>query len=104
MTFRRRVWVVVLLLVAALSAYLGARLHSRSLVLYVVEQTLLQKAPSGTDASTIHERFQVFIDSAPTAQDGLNRALRLSQYLERIQWLTGEELGRLLPEVPYASR
>ena len=54
-----------LLFALALMLYGTARLYSPALVLYVVEQTLIQKAPSGSDPALLHSRLHEFLAEAP---------------------------------------
>ena len=100
MSFRRRACVVGLLFAVALAFYGVARLYSHSLVLYVVEQSLMQKAPPGTDLTLLRMRFQAQLAALPDRRAVLAKALALSQNLEKIQKLTPQELEELLPVTP----
>ena len=96
MTIRKRSIVVVSLFVIASVLYGASKYYSPSLVLYVVEQSLMQKAPPGINASLIHERFRARVFSAPDQASRMERLLRISEYLEKVQHLTLKELDELL--------
>jgi hypothetical protein len=61
-----------------------------------VEQSLMQKAPPGINTSLIHERFRARVFSAPDQASRMERLLRISEYLEKVQHLTLKELDELL--------
>jgi hypothetical protein len=97
MTFKERSLIVGSLFVFASVLFGAARYYSPSLVRYVVEQSLVQKAPSGIDSTTLHERFRAYISSAPDSKSRMERLIRISGYLEKVQHLTLEQLNDLLP-------
>lgn len=76
--------------------YGTARYYSPYLVLYVVEQALMQKAPPGMDPDLLHKRLRAFLLEAPDRSARMKRLLRISEYLEKTQTLTSEELDELL--------
>jgi hypothetical protein len=76
--------------------YGAAKYYSSSIILYVTEQSLIQKAPSGTDPIRIHERLSDFLSTAPDQRAKIQRLLKISSYLEKIQRLAPEELNRIL--------
>ena len=96
MIIQKRSVVVGSLFVIASVLYGAARYYSPSLVLYVVEQSLIQKAPSGTNTSLIHERFRAHIFSAPDKTSRMERLLKISESLEKVQHLTFKQLDELL--------
>jgi hypothetical protein len=96
MTFRGRVWVMGSLIAAALTIYGVAKLKAPSLMTYVTEQTLLQKAPPGTDTELLDKRFHAYLSSLPDSEAKLQAIMAISQYLEKIQQLSPQELDRLL--------
>jgi hypothetical protein len=96
MSFRRRAGIAAAMAVLALAAYLPARLHSYSLVVYVVEQTLIQKAPLGSDPSVLRARLQKLLDAIPDRRARLAKAFEISQDMERVQTLTPGELKQIL--------
>lgn len=100
MSFRRRAGIVGLLFVVFLVAYGTARFYSHTLVIYVVEQALIQKAPAGTDPALIRMRFHALLATVPDNNAKLAKVLAMSQYLEKVQTLTSEELEQLLPVAP----
>ena len=103
MSFRRRAGVVGVLVVIALAAYGTARFYSPSLAIYVVEQALIQKAPPGSNPFSICGRLHNLLATIPDRKAKLARVLAMSQYLEKVQTLTSQELEQLLsftPETP----
>jgi hypothetical protein len=96
MTIRKRSLVIASLFAVALVLYGAAKHYAPSLVLFVVEQSLMQKAPSGINPSSIHERFRARIAAAPDRNTQMQRLLQISQYLEKVQHLTFEQLDKLL--------
>jgi hypothetical protein len=103
MSFRRRAAIVGVLAAMAVATYGTARYYSNSLVFYVVEQSLLQKSPPGTSPKRIKTHFQAMLTALPNPSARLERALAVSQYVEKVQTLTSMELEQLLlvtPETP----
>ena len=98
MTVRKRSLVLGSLFAVALAVYGIARYYSPSLVLFVVEQSLIQKAPSGTDPDLLVARFRAHISAAPDNNSQMERLLRISEALEKVQHLTDEQLDGLLAE------
>jgi hypothetical protein len=96
MTVRKRSLLIGSLCVFALVLYGAAKYYSPSLVRYVVEQSLLQKAPSGANAASLHERFNALLSATPDSNSHMERLLRISEYLEKVQRLNFEELDQLL--------
>ncbi len=93
-----------LLLAIASVSYGAAKYYSPSLVAYVVEQTLIQKAPSGTDPVLLKSRLSAFLSAAPDKRLKMERLLGISAYLEKVQSLTPAELDDLLAIAPGRSR
>jgi hypothetical protein len=96
MPFRRRLMVTAVLASLAMMAYLTANYYSASLTAYVVEQALLQKVPQNADPELVQGRFRKMLDTLPDRQARLHRLLAMSQYLEKLQQLTPQELDELL--------
>ena len=96
MKFQKRLMVVAALGIVALACYVTARHYSAGIVLYVVEQSLVQKAPPGTDPALLRERFHALLSGAPGPKARMEELLRISEALEKVQRLTPEELGELL--------
>jgi hypothetical protein len=95
LTFRKRIAVLGLLLVLFLAVYGVGRHYSAVIVTFVVEQTLIQKAPRAENPLMIRGRFEQLMQSVP-ADRKLKKLLALSSYLEKIQKLTSAEFERLL--------
>jgi hypothetical protein len=96
MTIRKRSLVIASLFAVASVVYGVAKYYSPSLVLFVVEQSLLQKAPSGINPASIRERFHACIAAAHDRHSQMQKSLQISEYLEKVQHLSLEELDRLL--------
>lgn len=84
------------LFAAAAIFYGTARYSSLYLVQYVVEQSLMQKAPPGTDPEQLHRRIRAFLSEVPDRDTRMKRLLRISERLEKTQILTSDELDELL--------
>jgi hypothetical protein len=96
-------------LVVLVSVLYGAAKHySPSLVLYVVEQSLIQKAPPGNNLPCLHQRLRTYISAAPDKNSQMEKLFRISEYLERVQHVSFEQIDELLavgkPENPGISR
>ncbi len=96
MNLRRRTTIVGALALAALAVYVTARLYSHTLVTYVVEQSLIQKAPPGFDPARIRRCLRLLLAATPGADARMARLLEISQYVEKVQTLTPQELEQLL--------
>ncbi len=89
-------WIVAAALMLIASILYGAgRYCSPSLIQYVVEQSLIQKAPPATDAVYIQKRLRAVLSSMPDKRARMQKLLRISEFLEKIQSMTPEELDRL---------
>ena len=87
---------MVALGIIVLASYGTAKYYSPALVRYVVEQSLMQKAPSGTDPIWLRKRFYELLSAAPDQKAQMEKLLGISAYLEKIQRLTPEELNELV--------
>ena len=96
MTIQKRSMVVILIGMLALATYGAAKYYSPALVLHVVEQSLVQKAPPGTDPVALQERFHSLLSTAPDQKTQMEKLLDISAYLEKVQRLTPDELDTLL--------
>jgi hypothetical protein len=96
MAIRKRL--IIAGIISAFSVILyGASLHySPALIQYVVEQSLIQKAPAGTDPGELHERLLALVSAIPDQNARMKRLLRISEYLEKIQHLSLKDMERLL--------
>jgi hypothetical protein len=99
MTIQKRSLVLAAALALALAAYGVVRYHAPALIQHVVVQSLIQKAPAGVEESTVQRRLQTYLEAEPDGKTRLQKLLRLSAYLEKVQRLTHEEWdGLLTPE------
>ena len=96
MTIQKRSMVVIILGIAALASYGTAKYYSPALVLHAVEQSLIQKAPLGTDPARLQGRLHALLSSAPDKNARMEKLLGISAYLEKVQRLTPEELDELV--------
>jgi hypothetical protein len=96
MTIQKRSIIAAVMVSLALVFYGAARHYSPSLILYVVEQSLAQKAPAGTDSILLRERLHAILASAPNQSVRMEKLLRISEYLEKVQHLSYEEIDRIL--------
>ena len=96
MTMRKRLLVMASLIVLASVFYGVAKYYSPSLIFYVVEQSLIQKAPAGMDPVILHDRFRAYISETPDKKSQMERLFRVAEYLEKAQHLTSEQLDELL--------
>ncbi|MDR1727573.1 MAG: hypothetical protein LBT74_06545 [Acidobacteriota bacterium] len=99
MTVRKRASVLAVAAALAVAAYGAARHCAPALVRYVVEQSLLQKAPAGAagrDAATVRRRLDACLAAEPDGEARLRRLLQISAQLEKAQRLTPGEWDALL--------
>ena len=96
MTIAKRALIMGVLLAAALVFYGAAKMYSPALVLHIVEQALIQKAPSGTDPALVRARLHSLLAGDPDPGARMERLFRISAYLEKVQTLTSQELDGLL--------
>jgi hypothetical protein len=103
MSFAERTVALVAAAVLFGAAYGVLRHFSPRLVEYVVEETLVQKAPPGSDPAALRTRFAQRMASLPDAGTRLENLLLLSQSLEKVQvmetaalerWVSGRAEGR----------
>ncbi len=96
MNFQRRAAIVGLLAVIGLAVYCAGIVYSQALVVYVVEQSLVEKAPAGTDSALLRARFHAMLASVADKKLKLARVLAMSQDLEKVQTLTPQEVEQML--------
>lgn len=96
MSMQRRTMIMGALLISAAILYGVARRCSSGLVHYVVEQSLLQKAPAGVGPDELRARLDRHLSASPDERARLEKLLRISHYLEKVQHLTAEDLNDLL--------
>ncbi len=82
--------------VVAAGIYLAAKLCAGSIVAYVVEETLVQKAPPGTDPHLLRSRLESRLAACPDKVSRLQRLMEIAQTLERVQALTPDQLESVL--------
>ncbi len=89
--------------VVAAGIYLAAKLCAGSIVAYVVEETLVQKAPPGTDPHLLRSRLESRLAACPDKASRLQRLMEIAQTLERVQALTPDQLESVLKSCPGSS-
>jgi hypothetical protein len=97
MPIQKRFLFVLALFAFALILYGAGKHYATPLISYVVEQSLVQKAPAGIEPRQLRERLQSFIAAAPDQDIKMERLFLISAYLEKVQHLTSEELDKLIP-------
>ena len=100
MNVQRRLIVLLALGAVAAGGFLFARRYSVDLVAYVVEQTLLQKAPPGADKVELARRFERALSSTPGRAERLQRLMELASRLEKVQRLDSADISLLLEGDP----
>jgi|WetSurMetagenome_2_1015567.scaffolds.fasta_scaffold505848_2 hypothetical protein len=90
---------MIALLILAFIVYGTAKFYSPSLVFFVVEQTLIEKSPPGTDRAQLRERLGILMSAAPNQNARMEKLFQISAYLEKVQLLTPEQLNEVM-EMP----
>lgn len=96
----KRILILGLMGVAAVGVYLTAKLYAGSIVAYVVEETLIQKAPPGVDPRLLRTRLESRLAACPDRTARLRRLMEIAQTLERTQRLTPGQLENVLKGCP----
>jgi hypothetical protein len=96
MTIKRRFAIMIALLILAFIVYGAAKFYSPSLVFFVVEQTLIEKAPPGTDPVQLRKQLRILVSAAPNQNARMEKLFRISAYLEKFQLLTPEQLNEVM--------
>ena len=96
MPIKKRLAVALALLILTFVVYGTVKLYSQLLIFYVVEQTLIQKAPAGTDPALVQKRLQLIVSANPDQKARVEELFRISAYLEKVQTLTPEQLEFLI--------
>ena|SRR2546427_9339553 len=96
MTFGGRTMIAAVVAACCVAAYAAGRHFSPRIVAYVVQEALVQKAPSGGDPAEIRRRFQALAAEVREPDARLEKLLAISLRLEKLQVLETSELERLL--------
>jgi hypothetical protein len=96
MSIQKRSIIAGIILAFAFTLYGAAKHYSPSLILYVVQQSLIQKAPAGTDTAHLQNRLRAHLSTISNQSAQMRRLLQISEYLEKVQRLTLEEMDKLL--------
>ena len=100
MPIRKRLGIAVILVLPALAAYILGRQYAPDVITFVVEHTLVEKSPPGTDSELVKSRFRNMIAGCATTETRMRTLLQLSQYMEKVQELSIPELESLLRGAP----
>jgi hypothetical protein len=98
MSIRKRSAVLGIIAALSLIFYGAVKYNSYVLVEYVVEQTLIQKAPDGMNPAGIRERFRELLDSKGDRKARTDLLFEISGELEKVQVLTPQAMARLMEE------
>ncbi len=96
MTIRKRSIVMVAIASLFLVLYATARMNSHILLEYVVERTLIQKSPVGSDPVEVSRRFRSMLDDLSDKRKRADLLFRISSELEKVQVLSPRALDDLL--------
>ncbi len=92
-----RVRIVCVLAILPLLGHALGRFYAPALVRYVVEETLVQKAPPGMNTRLVRSRLAAALAACPDRHERLGLLLDISQSLEKYQRLSREDMNRLVP-------
>lgn len=98
MSIRKRSVVLGIIAVLSLIFYGTVKYNSYVLVEYVVERTLIQKAPGGTDPAEVRERFRKLLASKGDRRARTEFLFEISSELEKVQVLTPQAMAGLMEE------
>jgi hypothetical protein len=98
MTVKKRAIIFISLSIIAAGLYRSAQFYSAPLIYFVVEQSLMQKAPEGANVSLLQERFRQHIFAMTDKKLQNDRLLSISASLEKAQHLTIKQMDELLGE------
>jgi hypothetical protein len=96
MAIQKRWFIAAVLLSLASILYGAGRHYSPFLIQYVVEQSLIQKAPAGADPVLLQNRLRAVLSAIPGSDAKIKRLLRTSESLEKTQSLTPEDVDKLM--------
>jgi hypothetical protein len=97
MTIKRRLMIAAAIFAFASVLYGVAKYYSPLLILHVVEQSLVQKAPAGISSTQMRERLHAYLSATPDKKSQMQKLFRISEYLEKAQYITLEELNEHMP-------
>jgi hypothetical protein len=98
MTVQKRLITACTLLAFASILYGAGRHYSPALIRYVVEQSLIQKAPSGADPVHLQNRLRAILSKIQSRDAQTQKLLQISEYLEKVQFLTPEDVDSLMAQ------
>ena len=96
MTIQKRSAVILAVIMILSMLYGVAKYKSPFLVEFIVERTLIQKAPSGTDPGKVRARLGALLEGMPDRQSKTDFLFRIAGELEKVQTLTLRGLSELL--------
>ena len=98
MTVQKRLITACILLAFASILYGAGRHYSPALIRYVVEQSLIQKAPSSADPVYLQNRLRAILSKIQNRDAQTQKLLQISEYLEKVQFLTPEDVDSLMAQ------
>ena len=98
MTVQKRLITACTLLAFASILYGAGRHYSPALIRHVVEQSLIQKAPSGADPVYLQNRLRAILSKIQNRDAQTQKLLQISEYLEKVQFLTPEDVDSLMAQ------
>jgi len=98
MNVQKRLITACTLLAFASILYGAGRHYSPALIRYVVEQSLIQKAPSGADPVYLQNRLRAILSKIQNRDAQTQKLLQISEYLEKVQFLTPEDVDSLMAQ------
>jgi hypothetical protein len=96
MTIQKRSLIILYIIVLLSMLYGVAKYKSTYLVEFIVERTLIQKAPSGTDPARVRDRLRVLIEGMPDRKSKTDLLFRIAGELEKVQALTLQGISQIL--------
>lgn len=91
----RRIRILCIILVLGVVSYALARSFAPAIIEYVVEETLVQKAPHGVDPAVVRTRLAAALAGRADGNARLESLLEVARSLEKYQRLTPQEFDRL---------
>jgi hypothetical protein len=92
----------MIMFILSLGVYGLAKYYAPSLVYFVVEHTLIEKAPPGTDPVLLRKQLHALISAAPDQNAKMEKLFHISGYLEKVKFLTLVQLYDVM-EMPIPS-
>jgi hypothetical protein len=99
MAIKQRLIIIGIVASLFLTVLVIAISFSPQLIAHIVEHTLLEKAPEGTDPERLSQRFRDALNRAPDEEAQLQLLLTMASRLEKVPRWSPQELSDLLGEI-----